>query len=82
MPTKRSNRLNAGERAVLELLGRRLGDGRRVYGPLYPVVDRREWKREALEEIADALVYVACELVRLGARSRRSRASRSRRSSR
>lgn len=52
------------EREIIELLHRRLDDGRRQYGP-WQVDDGRNNPREALAEVVDALHYCAAELVRL-----------------
>lgn len=46
-----------------------LARGRAVYGELDVASDRRDYRREAGEEVRDALVYLGAELVRL----RRSR---------
>jgi hypothetical protein len=58
--------LGADEAAVLALVAERLASGRRVYGELHPATDPRSFEREALEECADGLVYVAAALVRAG----------------
>jgi hypothetical protein len=54
------------EAAVLALVAERLAMGRRAYGELRPATDPRSFEREALEEAADGLVYVAAALVRSG----------------
>jgi hypothetical protein len=61
------------ELAVLVLIAQRLALGRRRYGALDVVHDRRDFWREALEELADAAVYLAADLVR---RRRRRAAAR------
>ncbi|MCC7536230.1 MAG: hypothetical protein IT379_08450 [Deltaproteobacteria bacterium] len=60
----RDTGLSTDERAIVELLRRRLDDGRRQYGP-WRVDDGRDNPREALAEVIDALHYCAAELVRL-----------------
>ena len=66
--------LGADELELLCLLAGRLRTGQRRYGRLALDRDRRHWTREALEEVADALVYAGCALTREGrpGRSRRS----------
>jgi hypothetical protein len=56
--------LGADELAVLLLVAERLDKGRERYGALNVERDRRDFAVEALEEAADALVYVACGLMR------------------
>lgn len=58
--------LGTDEAAVLALVAERLAMGRRTYGELRPATDSRRFEREALEEAADGLVYVAAALVRSG----------------
>lgn len=58
--------LGADEAEVLALVAERLAMGRRLYGELRPATDTRDFGREALEEAADGLVYVAAALVRAG----------------
>lgn len=58
--------LGPDEGAVLALVAERLVMGRRAYGELRPKTDPRDFTREALEEAADGLVYVAAALVRSG----------------
>jgi hypothetical protein len=55
--------LGADEADVLALVAERLAMGRRTYGELRPATDPRSFEREALEEAADGLVYVAAALV-------------------
>jgi hypothetical protein len=43
---------------LLEYLGKRLEMGQLKYGKSIPRDDGREWVKEALEEILDAMVYV------------------------
>jgi hypothetical protein len=47
------------EIAVLVVLARRLLTGQRAYGRLRLEADRRDWRHERGEELADALVYTA-----------------------
>jgi hypothetical protein len=49
---------------VLLLVAERFAKGRERYGALDVEIDRRDFAVEALEEAADALVYVACGLMR------------------
>lgn len=58
--------LGADEAEVLAIVAERLVMGRQVYGELHPATDPRDFAREALEEAADGLVYVAAALVRAG----------------
>lgn len=57
--------LGTDEAEVLALVAERLAAGRRAYGELRPLEDPRRFEREALEEAADGLVYVAAGLVRV-----------------
>ena len=56
--------LNADERAVLMEIARRLVVGRRQYGALNLATDRRNFRREAFEEVVDMAVYMACDRVK------------------
>jgi len=58
--------LGADELAVLLLVAERLRTGRARYGELHVADDPRSFDIETLEEIADALVYSACGLMRGG----------------
>lgn len=60
------SQLDACEVEILALVAERLAMGRRAYGVLRPETDPRDFAREALEEAADGLVYVAAALVRSG----------------
>ena len=66
--------LGDDELEVLLLVVTRLWNGQRRYGRFELDRDRRDFGREALEEVADALVYSGVALVR-----RRQRASLRRR---
>jgi hypothetical protein len=55
--------LDTDELAVLTLIATRLAQGRDTYGTLHLERDRRDFEHEALEELADALVYVGAALV-------------------
>lgn len=57
--------LGGDERAVLLHVASGLVHGRRVYGELDLVNDKRDMPAEALAEVRDALVYVGAALVRL-----------------
>lgn len=61
--------LGADEGDVLALVAERLVMGRQIYGEMRPATDPRDFAREALEEAADGLVYVAAALVRAAASS-------------
>lgn len=56
--------LGAEECAVLVFLARRLLVGQRQYGRLDLATDGRDFVRERAEELADALVYTACDELR------------------
>lgn len=58
--------LGPDERRVLEVIAARLSMGARQYGPLDVPGDEREWRREAVEELLDGCVYLACEAMRRG----------------
>ena len=65
--TQSSNR-STDELAIIEILAdasRRLQQGRDVYGPLEVSTDRRDFLREAYEEILDFSIYISAQLVRL-----------------
>jgi hypothetical protein len=53
--------LDADEVAVLGRIAKRLAMGRTSYGPLRIELDRRAFRKEAREEVEDALVYFAIE---------------------
>ncbi|MGD0950338.1 MAG: hypothetical protein ABSA52_23320 [Candidatus Binatia bacterium] len=59
-----AERLGPDEVAVLTLVAERLLLGRRRYGELHLGTDRRDFRREALEEAADLAVYAAAGLLR------------------
>jgi hypothetical protein len=56
--------LGDDEAAVLALVAERLAMGRRVYGELQLATDRRDFREEALMELADGCVYLAAGIVR------------------
>jgi hypothetical protein len=56
--------LGPGELRVLVLVAERLRTGQRRYGRFDLGTDRRDFRHESLEEVADALVYAACGLLR------------------
>lgn len=60
--TDRIKALNNTERAIIEIILTRIENGRKVYGP-WKIKDGRNYKREALEEIIDALHYCAAGLM-------------------
>jgi hypothetical protein len=57
--------LNKNERAVLEMVERRLKKGREIYGELDIDTDRRDFVQETLEECIDGMVYLAVKLMQL-----------------
>lgn len=69
--------LEADERALVETILARIDAGRADYGP-WNTDDGRDYPREALAEVLDALNYCAAELVRIG-RAARSADLRTRR---
>jgi hypothetical protein len=56
--------LGDDERAVLQLVAERLHTGQQRYGRFDVATDRRDFRHESVEEVADALVYAACGLMR------------------
>ena len=58
---KASAELAGDEIAVLEYIKGRLVEGKRVYGQLETATDPRKWDQELAQELADALVYIACK---------------------
>ncbi|MCP4605645.1 MAG: hypothetical protein GY847_34855 [Proteobacteria bacterium] len=58
------DRLEGDERAIVSELLKRLEMGRNQYGP-WDTDDAREYGQEALEEVLDALLYIAALLVKL-----------------
>jgi hypothetical protein len=56
--------LGADELRVVILVAERLRVGQRRYGRFDVGTDRRDFHHEAIEEVADALVYAACGLMR------------------
>jgi hypothetical protein len=63
--------LGADELRVLVLIAGRLAEGRGVYGELRLKRDRRDFVRETVEEILDALSYCGMALVQRTPRRRR-----------
>ncbi len=57
--------LNDDEADVLLLVAQGLFNGHKQYGNLDVIVDSRNYGREALEEIRDALVYIGARLVQI-----------------
>ncbi|MCP4603956.1 MAG: hypothetical protein GY847_26110 [Proteobacteria bacterium] len=68
----RIENLEADEKAIVEELVERLGQGREIYGP-WQVDDKRNYPQEALFEVFDALHYCAAELVRLSRKDKERR---------
>lgn len=56
--------LGADEAEVLALVAERLAAGRRTYGELQLATDRRDFREEALMELADGCVYLAAGIAR------------------
>lgn len=75
---ERIEALQADERAIVEKLLDRIEQGREVYGP-WKVDDGRDYRKEALAEVIDALHYCAAALLdesggcRCGGRCQRGR---------
>ena len=53
-----------GALKVLARQAERLAMGRRQYGKLDPIGDRRVWLHELRDELTDALTYIECEEIR------------------
>jgi hypothetical protein len=64
---QRISGMPADEQTIIKALVDRLDTGRQSYGP-WRIDDGRQYEAEALEEVLDALHYVAAQLVRLGRR--------------
>jgi hypothetical protein len=60
------DRLGADELEVLAIVSERLVMGRSQYGELQLATDRRDFRHEALLELADGCVYLAAGIVRAG----------------
>lgn len=58
--------LGADELRVAELVVQRLALGQERYGLLDIARDRRDWRKEALEEHIDAVIYTAIQGVKDG----------------
>jgi hypothetical protein len=56
--------LGDDERAVLQVVAERLHMGQQRYGRFSIATDGRDFRHEAVEEVADALVYAAAALLR------------------
>src|SRR5690606_16522373 len=65
-----ASQLGEGEIEVLALVAERLLQGQSWYGLLRLGTDQRDFHREALEEVADGLVYAAAGLIRARLRER------------
>tara|TARA_Y100000034_G_scaffold90461_1_gene108975 strand:- start:253 stop:456 length:204 start_codon:yes stop_codon:yes gene_type:complete len=50
---------------ILNMIEQRLSVGAKKYGENIDVDDGRNWTVEALEELLDACVYIAAEILRL-----------------
>lgn len=61
-----AHRLSDDELELLVLIAARVRAGHQRYGCLRLVRDRRDFGREALEELADAMFYLAARLLRAG----------------
>lgn len=59
-----ATRLGVDEMRVLVAIAARLALGRRQYGDLDIASDTRDWRREALEEQLDWLVYDTIDTLR------------------
>lgn len=60
-----TTQLNRDEMAVLVEVAEGLLKGKPQYGPLDIAADRRDFPREAGEELRDCMVYIAVERLRL-----------------
>lgn len=58
--------LSPDEQAILSYLELRLQEGKETYGSLDLSSDQRDWDKERDEELADAIVYVACAALKRG----------------
>ncbi len=56
--------LKADERSIVKMILQRVNKGRNDYGP-WKVNDRRDYPKEALLEVFDALTYCAAQLIRM-----------------
>lgn len=52
------------EPRILELVRQRLELGKTEYGTLNVSSDKRNFKNETIEELLDAVIYLAAELIR------------------
>ena len=60
--------LGPDELRVLVFVAGRLAHGREEYGELHLARDRRDFRQERAEELADALIYSACDEMRAALR--------------
>jgi hypothetical protein len=58
-------RLGPDELKVLELVAERLANGQETYGLFDIDTDERDFPKEALEEVVDASIYSAVQLLKL-----------------
>ena len=65
---QRISQMPTDEQSIIKALIDRLDAGRQAYGP-WRIDDSRQYEAEALEEVLDALHYVAAQLVRMAHRS-------------
>lgn len=56
--------LGQDELLVLATIAERAVGGAEVYGPIALATDRRNFRKEAAEELVDACFYSTCELIR------------------
>ena len=64
----RISQMPTDEQTIIKALVDRLDTGRQSYGPWH-IDDGRQYEAEAMEEVLDALHYVAAQLVRITRRS-------------
>ena len=50
---------------IVELIEERLEKGKREYDEELNPFDGRDWIKETLEEVADALVYITAKLIQI-----------------
>lgn len=56
--------LEVDELRTLLYLAKRLTMGQRQYGPLSLAEDKRDWRKERRDELADAVIYTAFEALK------------------
>ena len=54
--------MKGDNKKIIELIKKRLEIGKKEYGTEINPLDGRDWMKEALEELLDAIVYLAAKL--------------------